>query len=109
MKKINQFHESLEVILAHSHPLESEQVSFQEALGRILAEDVIASRNDPPAAKSAMDGYCLRAKRYSISATRMSHRVAIFRGVGGRSSFLGKTDPGKRFENHDRIASAGRG
>ena len=62
MKKINQFHESLEMILAHSHPLESEQISFQEALGRILAEDVIASRNDPPAARSAMDGYCLRAK-----------------------------------------------
>lgn len=61
MKKINQFHESLELILAHSHPLESEQIPFQEALGRILAEDVIASRNDPPAAKSAMDGYCLRA------------------------------------------------
>ena len=62
MKKINQFHESLETILAHSHPLESEQISFQEARGRILAEDVIASQNDPSAAKSAMDGYSLRTE-----------------------------------------------
>ena len=62
MKKSNLFHESLQTILEHSHPLTREQISFQEAQGRILAEDVIAMQNDPPAAKSAMDGYSLCAK-----------------------------------------------
>lgn len=39
---------------------ESEQLALREALGRILAEPLLATINLPTAANSAMDGYALR-------------------------------------------------
>jgi molybdopterin molybdotransferase len=39
----------------------SEQVALPAALGRVLAEDVVARRTQPPTAVSAMDGYAVRA------------------------------------------------
>lgn len=42
-------------------PLGSEQVALSEALGRVLAEDVVARRTQPPWPVSAMDGYAVRA------------------------------------------------
>jgi molybdopterin molybdotransferase len=38
-----------------------ESVPLDAALGRVLAEDVVATRDQPPFANSAMDGYALRA------------------------------------------------
>jgi molybdopterin molybdotransferase len=40
--------------------VESEQIDLISALGRILAEDIIASLDVPPADNSAMDGYAFR-------------------------------------------------
>lgn len=48
-------------ILAAFAPLPAETVSIAEALGRVLAEDVIARVTQPPADVSAMDGYAVRA------------------------------------------------
>ena len=42
-------------------PLGAEQVALPDAFGRVLAEDVVARRTQPPAALSAMDGYAVRA------------------------------------------------
>jgi molybdopterin molybdotransferase len=48
-------------ILAAFAPLPAETVSIADALGRVLAEDVIARVTQPPADVSAMDGYAVRA------------------------------------------------
>ncbi len=48
-------------ILAHFRPLEPEPVEILDALGRVLAEDVISPLDIPPFTNSAMDGYALRA------------------------------------------------
>ncbi len=42
--------------------MESEQVELEEALGRVLAEDVVSSINVPPNDNSAMDGYAMRCE-----------------------------------------------
>ncbi len=42
-------------------PLPAEVVPLQQARGRVLAADVVAPRDQPPAAVSAMDGYAVRA------------------------------------------------
>jgi molybdopterin molybdotransferase len=42
-------------------PLPIERVAVAEALGRYLAEPLVARRTQPPADLSAMDGYALRA------------------------------------------------
>jgi molybdopterin molybdotransferase len=42
-------------------PLAAEDVPVQQALGRVLAEDVAAERDVPAFANSAMDGYAVRS------------------------------------------------
>lgn len=48
-------------LLALATPLQVERVLVSDALGRFLAEPLIARRTQPPADLSAMDGYALRA------------------------------------------------
>ena len=48
-------------ILGGVLPLARERVSVGEALGRTLAADLEAKRDQPPSAVSAMDGYAVRA------------------------------------------------
>ncbi len=50
-----------ELILASVRPLGSERVPIADAVGRVLAEDVVADRRIPPADNSAMDGFAVRA------------------------------------------------
>ncbi|MCC6925587.1 molybdopterin molybdotransferase MoeA [Novosphingobium sp.] len=47
-------------LLALAKPLPIERVPVAEALGRFLAEPLVAARTQPPADLSAMDGYALR-------------------------------------------------
>ena len=42
--------------------LESEQIELDEALGRVLAENVVSRINVPPNDNSAMDGYAVRCE-----------------------------------------------
>src|SRR3989338_2762625 len=59
--------EHLSVTAAQQCVLESvavfdaEQVGLEQALGRVLAEEVCANRDQPPYDISAMDGYALRS------------------------------------------------
>ncbi|MDA0329130.1 MAG: molybdopterin molybdotransferase MoeA [Gemmatimonadetes bacterium] len=48
-------------VLAGAEPLEVEQVSLEDASGRALAEDIVATAQLPPWDNSAMDGYAVRA------------------------------------------------
>ncbi len=48
-------------IQARVEPLGVERVSFREAAGRVLAEDVVALQNVPRYPRAAMDGYAVRA------------------------------------------------
>lgn len=53
--------EALAKILAALPVLPSERIPFNQALGRILAEPVVARDNLPSFANSSMDGYALQA------------------------------------------------
>ena len=53
--------EALQRVLADARPLPAETVALNDALGRVLTEDLVALRTQPPAAVSAMDGYAVRA------------------------------------------------
>ena len=54
--------EALERILGFVHVLEAEDKPLLEALGQVLAEDVISGVNIPPLDNSAMDGYAVRSQ-----------------------------------------------
>jgi molybdopterin molybdotransferase len=48
-------------VLAEVRPLEAEEVAVADALGRVLAEDVVAAADVPGFANSAMDGFAVRS------------------------------------------------
>ncbi len=48
-------------VLAAARPVGVEWLALPEALDRVLAQDLLARHDQPPAAVSAMDGYAVRA------------------------------------------------
>jgi molybdopterin molybdotransferase len=60
-KRLLDVAEARSLMLAGIKILGSEQVPLDAALGRILAHPVIAARDQPPFAASAMDGYAVRS------------------------------------------------
>ena len=54
--------EARDRILDAVRPLPAENVSLEDARGRVLAEAIVASRDVPPFANSAMDGYAVRVE-----------------------------------------------
>jgi len=53
--------QALRTVYRYVRPLETVRLSLDEALGHCLAESVRADRDLPPADRSAMDGYAVRA------------------------------------------------
>ncbi|MFN3520986.1 MAG: gephyrin-like molybdotransferase Glp [Phenylobacterium sp.] len=70
-------------MLAEIAPLAAETAPLTEAIGRVLAEDVTAVRDQPPFAASAMDGWAVRAVD-TPGALRIVGESAAGRGYDGR-------------------------
>ncbi len=67
--------EALARVLAAANPVaESIEVPLVDALGHVLAVDVVSPRDVPPADNSAMDGYALRASEAG-QALPVSQRI----------------------------------
>jgi len=60
LSKLLSVDDALEKILSTISSLSHETVSLTDALGRIIAEDIISGINLPPFDNSAMDGYAVR-------------------------------------------------
>jgi molybdopterin molybdotransferase len=69
-------------MLAAARPLAAEPVALEAALGRVLSDSVIAGRDQPPFAVSAMDGYALRSAD-SPGMLRVIGESAAGRGFEG--------------------------
>lgn len=61
-------------------PLPPERVPLREALGRALAEDLLAPRSLPPFDNAQMDGYALRAADAPRAGARLRVSLEIFAG-----------------------------
>jgi molybdopterin molybdotransferase len=66
--------------LSRIAPLAPERVPLREALGRALAEDLVAPRALPPFDCSQMDGYALRAADAPRPGSRLSVAFQVFAG-----------------------------
>jgi molybdopterin molybdotransferase len=62
-----------------------EDVVLPQALGRVLAEPVLARRDVPPFRNAAMDGYAVRAGDVSAAGAHTSVRLRILEVVGAGS------------------------
>ena len=69
--------EARKIILEKIKVQGTEKVSISEALGRILSENIIARRNNPPMDNSAMDGYALKAKDIELATSENPIKLEI--------------------------------
>jgi len=69
--------EARKIILEKIKVQGTEKVSISEALGRILSEDIIARRNNPPMDNSAMDGYALKAKDIELATSENPIKLEV--------------------------------
>jgi molybdopterin molybdotransferase len=83
--------EALGRFLAPLKPLAAEQVAVSEGLGRVLAEDMISRRTQPPFAVSAMDGYAVRAS----DVATVPARLRVIGSVPAGSAFAGRVGEGE--------------
>ncbi|MBL6935213.1 MAG: molybdopterin molybdotransferase MoeA [Alphaproteobacteria bacterium] len=83
--------EAMARVTAAFAPLPGEEVSLENALGRVLAEDVHATVSHPPADVSAMDGYAVRAG--DVAETPASLTVVGEAPAGG--CYEGEVAPGE--------------
>ena len=60
MSDLTRLEDALKVVLDTVPVLGIEKISLLDALGRVLAEDIIADRDNPPWDNSAMDGFAVR-------------------------------------------------
>jgi molybdopterin molybdotransferase len=65
--------EAIRIVLGKSSPVSVETVDLDNAMGRVLAEDIVADTDLPPFNRSQMDGFALR----STDASRVPVRLAI--------------------------------
>src|SRR5437868_3982567 len=83
--------DALQRVLADARPLPPETVPLNDALGRVLTEDVIALRTQPPAAVSAMDGYAVRAS----DAAKAPVTLKVIGEVAAGHPFAGQIGTGQ--------------
>ena len=78
-------------LLEPLRPVGAELVALSEALGRVLAEDVVARRTQPPFHASAMDGYAVRA----ADVARIPAMLRVIGSVPAGQAFAGKVGAGE--------------
>ncbi|MCP8304712.1 MAG: molybdopterin molybdotransferase MoeA [archaeon] len=84
LKKLTKVDDAIALVSKHlTIELGSEEINFDESLGRVLAEDVISRVDIPPVNKSAVDGYAVKgvdllsASRYSPLRLKVVDEVKI--------------------------------
>jgi molybdopterin molybdotransferase len=60
MQPLTSLHDAQKIVLEASRPLGVEKVGLLQTLGRVLGEDIVAARDNPPWDNSAMDGFAVR-------------------------------------------------
>jgi len=83
--------EALARVLETASPLATEFVEVGAAHGRVLAEDLVARRSQPPAAVSSMDGFAVRA----ADVATVPARLRLVGEVAAGRVFEGTLRPGE--------------
>jgi molybdenum cofactor synthesis domain-containing protein len=63
--------EGIQIVRQQTRVLAAERVQLRDALGRVLAQDVVADSDLPPFDRSQMDGYALRAEDAQSAPVRL--------------------------------------
>ena len=63
--------EAIQIVKQNTRALPSERVNLEDALNRVLAEDIVADTDLPPFDRSQMDGYAVRAADTTEAPVRL--------------------------------------
>ena len=86
--------EAYDRIMVYFAPLEPEQKLILDALGQVLAQDVIAPFDIPPLANSAMDGYAVRHQDIARASTKSPKILKVVGMVAAGQLPHGDVTPG---------------
>ena len=93
--KTNSFDQSLKAVLSQSQVIGLETVSYRQAVGRVLAEDIVATVDDPPASKSRMDGFALRSEDTRGATRGKPVKLKFSEVVGAGHTARGRVTKGR--------------
>src|ERR1051325_1272470 len=63
--------EAIQIVRQQTARLSTERVAIDQALGRVLADDIVADSDLPPFDRSQMDGYAVRADDVAYAPVRL--------------------------------------
>ncbi len=86
--------EALARILGYVHVLEPEEKPLLDALGQVLAEDVVAGYDIPPLDNTAMDGYAVRAVDTEGATPESPVRLKVTGELAAGHLYEGEVAPG---------------
>jgi molybdopterin molybdotransferase len=86
--------EALGKILGYVHVLDAEEKPLLDALGQVLAEDVIARFPVPPLDNSAMDGYALRAADIEGASPQSPKHLVVAGELAAGAIYEGEVQAG---------------
>src|SRR5205085_3307907 len=78
--------EAIRIVLEKAAPLPSECVPLEDALGRVLAEEVAADTDLPPFDRAQMDGYAVRSEDLRETPARLRLLGESAAGKGWRGT-----------------------
>ena len=86
--------EALERILSFVHLLEAEEKAILDALGQVVADDIISPIDIPPLDNTAMDGYAVRASDTTGATDAAPRTLRVIGELAAGYLFDGTVDTG---------------
>ena len=90
-----QVQEALDKILSQIQFKGVEKIPLDQALGRVLAEDVVSRVNNPPLDNSAMDGYALIAQDIQSATPENPVKLEVVEEIAAGYTAKGTLKPGQ--------------
>ena len=87
--------EALDCVLSHVSPLEVETVSLLDAVGRVVAEDLVSDCDITPFDHAAMDGFAVRAADLMNASDDAPVSLQVVGEVPAGSVFNGEVGVGE--------------
>ena len=87
--------DALDIILEKMPSQGVEKVTITEALGRVLTEDIVARRPNPPLDNSAMDGYALIAADIQSATPEHPVKLEIIEDIPAGHATEARVQPGQ--------------
>lgn len=84
------FEEAMSAVLKHAKPLPAARTRIEDAVGRVLLEDIRSGMEMPPFDKAAVDGYAVRAA--DLTKNRELRCIGL---IQAGDIFKGKVQPGE--------------